>query len=43
MAREKTRRLKVRIVASFRITFPQARTCVKKSIKRVNKNDLLPD
>ena len=30
MAREKTRRYKVRIVASFQVTFPQARTCVKK-------------
>ena len=43
MAREKveTRRYKVRIVASFQVTFPQARTCVKKSIK-VNKKRSSP-
>ena len=41
MAREKTRRYKVRIVASFQVTFPQARTCAKKSIK-VNKKRSSP-
>ena len=41
IAREKTRRWKVRIVPYFQVTFPQARTCVKKFIK-VNKKQSSP-